>query len=85
MWGVQPESKGEGQPQELRQALVDYMSVWRTAANIEQNKAGLLSEVNLAAQHALLHLKACRVEKREATHIECRTELIRSATELTVE
>ena len=65
MWGVQPESKG--QPQKLRQALADYMSVWRTAANIEQNKGGLLSVVNFP-QHAVLHLKAYRVEQRPSKH-----------------
>jgi hypothetical protein len=42
MCGVQSESKGEGQPQKLRQAPVDYMSVRRMAVNNGQNKGDFL-------------------------------------------
>jgi hypothetical protein len=75
MWGIRPESKGEGQPQELRQARSDYMSVWRAAANIEQNKG--LAVPNFP-QHVAEHLKANRLNGVQALRRTWSAELVYS-------
>jgi len=64
-WGVQPESKGESQPQKPTGAGRLYASL-ENGSEHRAKQGGLLSVVNFP-QHAVLHLKAATLNSVQAS------------------